>query len=201
MLKWKSLLYAVAVLVLVLIGPGTALAKCATIPQGLITNSIGEVVVPGYDEWGYNYQARIFNGDYCGAYRNAAWCQPYIGINLAMKWNDTWLSNQDCSGDGKLDRHYGHTGYRGSGAWLTNHMWDVYEQAGEACRMTYFVKIVAAPTVGAYLHEGVWYASGGGVLGNQIWGDFMIVQEVTNDPCQGYKGVTFKAVHPGLGHR
>lgn len=200
MLNRKSLLYAVAVLAFVLIGPGAALAKCATIPQGLITNSAGETIEPGYDSWGYNYQARIFNGDYCGAYRNAAWCQPYVGTNLQMKWNDAWLSNQDCTGDSKLDRHYGYSGYRGSGAWLTNHMWYEYEQNGAVCHVSYFAKIVAAPAVGAYVHDGVWYASGGGVLGNQIWGDFMIVQEVTNDPCGGMSGVSYKAVRPGLGN-
>jgi hypothetical protein len=43
-----------------------------------------------------------------------------------MKWNDAWLANVDCDGDGLLDRHYGFGSYIGSGAWLTNHMWGSY---------------------------------------------------------------------------
>ena len=46
------------------------------------------------------------------------------------KWNDAWLSNKDCDGDGLLDRHYGLDSYRGSGAWLTNHQSGEYEVDG-----------------------------------------------------------------------
>jgi hypothetical protein len=101
--------------------------ECTTIQSGDLLNSVNEVITTGYDDWGYNYQAKIFNGTYCDAYRDAAWCQPYADVNLSMKWNDAWLSNKDCSGDDKLDRHYGHISYIGSGAWLTNHMSGEYE--------------------------------------------------------------------------
>lgn len=52
---------ALIVLAVVLLVPALAFAKtaCATIPQGGIVNSAGEVIEPGYDQWGYNYQARI----------------------------------------------------------------------------------------------------------------------------------------------
>ena len=77
-----------------------------------------EAICIGPDQWGYNYQAHMFNGFYCDAYRDASWCQPYKDDQLAMKWNDAWLSNMDCDGDELLDRHNGYSGYIGSGAWL-----------------------------------------------------------------------------------
>jgi len=101
--------------------------SCTTIMSGELLNSSGEVIMPGYDDWGYNYQARLFNGYYCDAYQDAAWCQEWKTDRLIMKWNDAWLSNQDCDGDLLLDRHYGHDSYIGSGAWLTNHMSGEYE--------------------------------------------------------------------------
>ena len=95
--------------------------SCTTIQSGTLLNSAGDVLTTGYDVWGYNYQAHMFNGGYCDAYRDAAWCQPYKDVQVIMKWNDAWLSNKDCDGDGKLDRHYGFASYIGSGAWETNH--------------------------------------------------------------------------------
>jgi hypothetical protein len=92
---------------------------CATIQQGSITDSNGNPLQTGYDQWGYNYQAKMFNGFYDNYSRPAT--PVTSGDSLMMKWNDAWLSNQDCDGDFKLDRHYGFTSYRGSGAWLTNH--------------------------------------------------------------------------------
>jgi hypothetical protein len=92
---------------------------CVTIQDGTLLRSDGVPIVVGYDEWGYNYQAHMFNGYYCDSYRNAAWCQPYKDTELIMKWNDAWLSNKDCGTqvgeaqytnlyipDGNLDRHY-----------------------------------------------------------------------------------------------
>ncbi len=90
-----------------------------------------------------------------------------------MKWNDAWLSNLDCDGDGKLDRHYGHDSYIGSGAWLTNHM----KGTNEDGNWTYFVKIVAVPE-DAELEDGIWYAADGTEIGPVIWGQFAIIQEV-----------------------
>lgn len=173
---------------------------CTTIQSGTLLTSDGEVITPGYDQWGYNYQARLFNGTYCDAYHDAAWCQAWKEDDLAMKWNDAWLSNKDCDGDGKLDRHYGFASYIGSGAWLTNHMKGVYEgDDGNTCKWEYFTKIVAAPT-DAVKSGNVWYAADGTEIGPAIWGEFAIVQEVNNDACAGSHGATYVSPdHPGLG--
>lgn len=167
--------------------PVAAGSACTTIQSGELLASDGSVIETGVDEWGYNYQARKFSGMYCDAYRDAAWCQPYKDDNLAMKWNDAWLSNKDCDGDGELDRHYGHASYIGSGAWLTNHMSGVYEQDGKTCKWNYFTKIVAAPADG-YADNGIWYKADGTEIGPVIWGEFATIQTVENDKCAGVNG-------------
>ncbi len=174
--------------------------QCTTIQSGEILASDGTVVEVGYDDWGYNYQARLFNGAYCDAYRDATWCQPYKDDNLMMKWNDAWLSNKDCDGDGLLDRHYGYDSYIGSGAWLTNHQSGVYEQEGEECKWNYFVKIVAAPA-DAVSSEGVWYSADGVEIGEVIWGEFAVIQEISNDECVGDHGLQYKSLlRSGVGN-
>ena len=174
---------------------------CTAIPSGLLVDSEGEVILPGYNKWGHNYQARTFNGYYCDSYRGAAWCQPYNDVRLMMKWNDAWLSNQDCDGDGLLDRHYGHPSYIGSGAWLTNHQSGTYvDENGNECSWNYFVKIVAAP-LGAYKANGLWYNPDHKEIGPVIWGSFAIIQQVENDPCAGHKGLQFNSPdRAGLGN-
>lgn len=174
---------------------------CTTIQSGELLASDGSVILPGYDEWGYNYQAHLFNGGYCDAYRDAAWCQDYRDIQLTMKWNDAWLSNMDCDGDGLLDRYFGYDSYIGSGAWLTNHQSGEYEtEDGKTCRWNYFVKIVAAPADATSV-DGVWYAADGTEIGTAIWGEFAIIQQVENDPCAGIHGLQYLSpTRPGLGN-
>jgi len=175
--------------------------KCTTIQSGELVDSAGNIIEVGYDQWGYNYQAQMFNGYYCDSYRDAAWCQPYADVELSMKWNDGWMSNQDCDGDGKLDRHNGFPTYRGSGAWLTNHQKGTYlDGEGNMCEWDYFVKIVAAP-VDATVVEGNWVNADGTVIGPVTWGQFATIQVVENDPCAGIEGLQFQSPdHSGLGN-
>lgn len=174
--------------------------RCATIQGGSITDATGQVITTGYDKWGYNYQAMMFNGTYCDAYRGAEWCQPYANDNLSMKWNAAWLSNQDCDHDGKLDRHYGLPSYIGSGAWLTNHQQGEYtDDDGRVQKWNYFIKIVAAPA-DAKLVAGNWVGSDGIVIGPVIWGEFAILQEIYNDSGTGDHGLQYKSPsRPGFG--
>ncbi len=183
-------------------------ADCTKIQSGALYGSDGDLLMPGYNEWGYNYQANMFNGMYCDyhpIYRpggpNHEWCQANYGdVKLLMYWNDAWLSNKDCDGDDKLDRYYGFDSYIGSGAWETNHMWGTYEQNGKTCKWNYFVKIVAAPA-DAYKQNGNWYEADGTEIGEVIWGSFAIIQQVENDPCAGLHGVQYKSASPtGFGY-
>ncbi|MCK5585964.1 hypothetical protein KAJ02_07820 [Candidatus Bipolaricaulota bacterium] len=173
---------------------------CTAIRTGELLTTDGRVILPGYDEWGYNYQANLFNGMYCDAYRDATWCQDYKDIRLAMKWNDAWLSNMDCDGDGLLDRHLGYNSYIGSGAWLTNHQSGEYTEQDEICKWNYFVKIVAAPA-DATLVAGIWYTTDGTEIGPVIWGSFAIIQQVENDACAGLHGAQYiSPTRPGVGN-
>ena len=140
------------------------------------------------DEYGYNYNARMFNGSYFNAYARAAglpawegddeaylaenpmavnhWAWPYREIKLLMKWNDAWMNKDKV-------RHEGYDSYIGSGAWLTNH-----QSGGEGKdHWTYFTKIVAAPA-DAVKDAGVWYTADGVEIGPVIWGEFATIQEV-----------------------
>lgn len=164
---------------------------CTTIQDGTLLRSDGVKIETGFDEWGYNYQAHIFNGTYCDSYRNADWCQPWADVELSMKWNDAWLSNQDCDGDLLLDRYYGYASYIGSGAWLTNHQKGTYlDSKGKKQRWEYFVKIVAAPA-DATKAGGLWYAADGTAIGPVTWGAFATIQEIYNDTGTGDHGVLY----------
>lgn len=176
-----------------------AFAECTTIQDGGLLASDGSTITTGYDDWGYNYQAQMFNGGYCDAYRDAAWCQPYADTDLMMKWNNAWMSNMDCDDDGKLDRHFGYASYIGSGAWLTNHQSGKVEVNGKMRKWTYFVKIVAAPADATVVSD-FWVGSDGIEIGPVIWGQFAIIEEVSNDPSNGEHGILYNSpTGPGLG--
>jgi hypothetical protein len=194
-----AIVFCCITLVLAFSTPVIAGDGCTTIQDGTLLTSGGDTIVPGFDQWGYNYQAHMFNGGYCDAYRDAAWCQPYKDIELIMKWNDAWLSNKDCNDDGKLDRHYGYPTYIGSGAWLTNHQKGLCEIDGKTYKWTYFVKIVAAPA-DATKGGGFWFTVDNVEIGPVIWGDFAVIQEVVNDPCEGVHGIGYLSpAGPGFG--
>jgi len=172
-------------------GTCAAQGTCTTIQDGTLLRTDNVAIQTGFDEWGYNYEAHMFNGKYCESYRNASWCLPYATVDLLMKWNDSWLSNKDCDGDQQLDRHYGFASYRGSGAWLTNHQKDTYiDDKGKKQRWEYFVKIVAAPA-DATLNGSTWFAADGTEIGPVIWGEFAVIQEVYNDTGSGDHGVFY----------
>lgn len=162
---------------------------CATIPAGELYTSGGDLITTGFMDNGYNYQAHIYKGEY----------SP--GWNLIMKWNDAWLSNKDCDGDGLLDRHLGYDSYIGSGAWCTNHWKTTYtDDYGNSCEYDEFIKIVAVPA-DATLVDGFWYNAEGTEIGEEIWDQFAIIQFVLNDPCGGVEGIQYNSPdHNGLGN-
>ena len=184
--------------------PGILLAKgggnsdaCTTIQDGTLLDVLDGAITTGYDEFGYNYQAHLFNGRYCDSDRVVG--GPYCDVGLVMKWNDAWLSNKSCDNDAYLDRHFGSNSYSGSGAWVTNHMSGECVLNGETRKWTYFVKIVAAPE-GAYKDGGIWYAADGAEIGLVIWTDFAVIQRISNDPCYDEHGVLYLSpVGPGFG--
>lgn len=190
--SFLAIVPAFAALALVFAVGGAYAAKPTnTIQSGTIVDSEGKTITVGFDDWGYNYQAHMFSGKYCDSYRDADWCEPYADVNLAMKWNDAWISNKDMDGDNLLDRHAGFDSYIGSGAWLTNHQSGTYEgDEGEVCKWSYFTKIVAAPA-DATKSGGIWYTADDEEIGPVIWGNFATIQEVSNDSCAGEHGIQY----------
>lgn len=159
---------------------GAAPNSCATIRDGSITDSAGNVLVAGFDKWGYNYQSRMFNG-YVGNLSRPS--VPAIsGDRLIMKWSDAWIANVDCDGNGKLDRGLVDGQQTGgiSRGWLTNHYNGSYvDDNGDSQKYTYFIKIV-------------WVGPGG-----DLWGQYTVIQEIYNDTGSG--NFRFKNGAPGFG--
>lgn len=181
MKKIISILAFVLLSLSFLVVPTFAASSCATIKDGTITDIAGNVLVNGYDQWGYNYQAHMFNGYYNNYSRPPV--PVTSGDNLIMKWSDSWLANVDCNGDGKLDRGLvdGVVGGTSLG-WLTNQVNGSYTDAnGDNQHYTDFVKIV-------------WTGPG-----SPLWGQYTIIQEVWNDPSAGYNGLFDKVGVPGFG--
>lgn len=198
---------------------------CTTIQDGVLTYSVGhylegEPLKVGYDIFGYNYQAHMFNGYYANSYLGKEgfppyegdteayleeypeaankWYWPYRDVKLMMKWSDIWLSNKDCNDDGILDRGGpGGTSSDAEGAWLTNH------QSGwndDGTRWIYFVKIVAAPD-DAYKQGGYWYTADDIEIGPVIWGAYARILQISNDPAYDEHGVLYKSpASPGFGY-
>ena len=190
----------------------------------------GEVIPAEYDVYGYNYHTHMFNGLLANAYLGRAeycyppyaggdedydaeylaanpgadltWMWPERNVSLIMKWNDVWLSNNDCDNDGLLDRHLGFDTYIGSGAWLTNLQSGSYiGDDDEEIHWNYFVKIIAAPA-DATLTDGIWYTADGEEIGAVIWGEFAITQEVSNDAGLDENGQLYLSpTYPGLGEQ
>jgi len=156
-------------------------SNCADIQSGTITDSKGNPLVMGFDQWGYNYQAHIFNGYYDNYTRPTV--PVTSGDKLVMKWSDSWLANVDCNGDHKLDRGLvdGVVGGTSLG-WETNHLDGSYVDAnGVTQHYVDFVKIA-------------WTGPG-----SPLWGQYTIIEEVWNDPSAGYNGLYSKLGAPGFG--
>ena len=218
MKKLGIILACVVILAGMMVVPGMAKKSgCVTIQDGVLTYPpgrylAGDLLITGYDPYGYNYQAHMFKGYFSNVYLNAEGFPPYEGdsdaylaenpgagtlwhwqyrdIQLIMKWNDAWLSNKDCVGDGLLDRHYGFTSYIGSGAWETNHQ----SRGKGKDHWVYFCKIVAVPA-DAYVDGGYWYTADDVEIGPVIWGSFAIIQEVES----GLGATYVSPAGPGFG--
>lgn len=185
-MKRNSLvLIVILALVFTVSSVGAAPAGCVSIQSGTLQDSLGNTLVMGYDQFGYNYQAHLFNGTYDSVDRNldgTYWGSTgdFVDDTLIMKWSDDWLSNKDCTGDGLLDR--GSSGI--SQGWLTNHIMGDYDSDGNGSQdahYTLFDKIV-------------WVGPGG-----SLWGQYEVIEEVYNDPVGGYHGLQFKIEAPGFG--
>lgn len=181
---------------LAIITPQTASAQnCVKIQSGTLVAGDGTPITTGFDKWGYNYQAHMFNGLYENYSR-----PPIVSTggteNLVMKWSDNWLANVSCDNSGKLARGYNAKTGTVAGfsmGWVTNHFEGEYEGSdGELHHYTYFAKIV---------YDGGAACNTAGDTTCR-WGLYAIVEELQNDQFGEYGGrMKFinKLTGPGLG--
>jgi len=202
---------AAALVVLSFCAAGQAQAQVTCTPvkiqAGGVVDSANNSVKTGYDKYGYNYVAHLFNG-LVDNYTRPTEVVTDGTENLVMKWSDDWLANVSCAeftgvNVGKLARGYDAKAGTVTGTsmgWCTNHFeGDYLGEDGEMHHYTYFVKIVyvGPPPVGS---PDPW---GGDVSvgGKRIWGQYAVVEEIQTDPYGGYGGrlKLDKLVPPGLG--
>ena len=187
----RKLAISVAVL---LATASLAHAQCVKIQSGTLTDKNGTVLTTGYDQYGYNYQAHLFNGLSENSVR------PDVVVtegteNLVMKWSDDWLANVSCDGDATLDLGLNSKTGVATGTsmgWVTNHFeGDYLGSDNELHHYTYFVKII--------YDAGAACAAGSDTC---VWGSYAIIEELQNDDFGEYGGrLKFinKLTGPGLG--
>lgn len=172
-----------------------ARAQCVKLQSGLLAAKDGTPLTTGFDKYGYNYQAHLFNG----LADNFTRPTPPVTEgteNLVMKWSDDWLANVDCDGDGKLDRGLDIKSGTSDGiskGWCTNHFeGDYLGSDGEMHHYTYFAKIVWVGPVPAGTDP--WASA-------RIWGQYAVIEELQTDLFGEYGGrlKSTKLVSPGLG--
>ena len=142
--RWKGGLFMLAVIAMMFI--------CTDTQQAVAGDNGG-----GFDQFGYNYTARIFNGDLDGADRNLDgkyWGDPtYANDKLKMSWSKGWddarFNGAPWGPDAWTDNHYNGRGKNGSGEiWHYKIIW-----VGTALQNS------------QYWHEG----------GYAIWGQFEVI--------------------------
>ena len=140
---------------------------------GCVVILVGMIALPGiakgrggFDEFGYNYNARVFVGSADGVDRNldgTVWDDPtYANDHLVMKWSKAWD-----------DARFGPDGIRDSNdelpwtppAWCTNH-WNGQVPGGSG--EVWHYKII---WVGPELQDSPYWREGG----YPIWGQFEVI--------------------------
>lgn len=130
---------------------------------------LGLRTAPGFDQFGYNYNARIFVGKADGVDRmldGEVWGDPtYANDHLVMDWSAGWDCARFSRSCGKGDT----PGVWTPQAWLDNEWSGVNQTTGK--HYTEHYKII---WVGSSLQNSRYWRSGG----TPIWGEFEIIQDV-----------------------
>jgi hypothetical protein len=133
----------------------------------------------GFDQYGYNDQARIFNGtgsSWCLAGGQAADCQGvYSGDKLVMKWNALWDQGNAEGWTGDY-----------TGAWTTNE-WNGAFPGGSGEVWHYKIVWVGDCADGATFADG----------GYCVWGQFEVISD--HGTADGAHVVYAHATPNGLG--
>ena len=154
--------------------------KGATTPDFSVANRSADALSGGFDQYGYNRQARIFNGAADGIDRNLdgkIWgSTAYASDHLVMKWNSEWdRGNREGWSKPPYD------------AWLNNE-WSGASSGGSGSVWHYKYKWVG-PCGAAYTP----LPSGGYCL----WGQFEVLQDHGIDPSFDSGHMWFARSVPG----
>lgn len=123
----------------------------------MIPTVLGDKIATGFDQFGYNYKARLFNGKADGVDKNldgAVWGDPtYANDRLVMKWSKGWDDARFNGADWTPD------------AWEDNE-WNGKVPGGSG--EVWHYKII---WVGPELEESQYWREGG----YPIWGQFEVI--------------------------
>lgn len=121
----------------------------------------------GFNQYGYNYSARIFSGPADGVDKvlnGKVWGDPtYANDHLVMKWNAAWDS---CNAHGYNDPAYC------AGAWDTNE-WNGNTPGGSG--WSEHIKII---WVGSAGENSSYWVDGG----YSVWGNYEVISDRAMDP-------------------
>ena len=138
-------------------------------------------VANGFDAYGYNDVANIFNGPADGVDHNldgAVWGDPtYANDHLLMKWNRAW---ENCNAS--------HTPENCAGAWTLNE-WNGQLNGGSGESWMYKIQ-----WIGSCGADGTVLADGGYC----IWGDYEVIMSKGNTAGSHFWDA--HAGHPGFGN-
>ncbi len=151
-----------------------------------VTSSSVMGVGAGFNEFGYNYTARLFNGT------GSSWCQAkgrssdcmgiYSPDKLVMKWNAEW--------DRGNDEDWTKPPY---GAWTDNE-WNGKGVSSGSGAIWHYKIIWVGPDLAA---SSYWKPGGYG-----IWGQFEVIMDQGQDPNLGPGHIWFaKATPAGYGSK
>ena len=141
---------------------------------GLINPSAS--VADGFNQYGYNYGARIFSGLADGVDKNldgTVWGDPtFANDHLVMKWNEAWVA---CNKNGYDNPTFC------AGAWDTNE-WNGMVPDGS--QWTDHVKII---WVGALSSNSTYWVDGG----YPIWGNYEVILDQGMTPSHLHTWLAF----------
>jgi len=134
----------------------------------------------GFDQYGYNNGARIFNGPADGSDHNldgTVWGDPtYANDKLVMKCNAAWDA---CNAAGNLDPA------ACSGAWIDNE-WNGRVKGGSDTNWHYKIVWVGPCVSGTYFPDG----------GYCVWGAYETLMDKGTDPSQGPGTIWYAHAQP-----
>ena len=137
----------------------------------LLVIPVTNALAGGFDEFGYNDVAHIFNGKasgWCLAGGQSADCMGiYTNDNLIMKWNEAW---DECNAHGYDDPTYC------AGAWTSNE-WNGMNPDGS--QSVWHYKMI---WVGSAGESSIYWMPGG----YSIWGNYEVIQDFGFDPTGHY---------------